>query len=313
MTRPSRGCNATPVPRSIFVNTSICPRTEAEPVADKLTQQILDALGRVAAEPTGLPLYAGKTDAGLFPNAASARPAAQKCLADDLVRVVSTDATGKAARDLYVLSEKGWEFLLAAVNPKQVLEDFVRVLESRRGEVGELLSTASRMADSLQGLKDAVSRVLPGVSSAKVPLSFPSPLAGEGVGASPTGEGWRLDGVTSHPSPVSQSLATLSRKGRGEENTGVALVDAPLDLAPAVVAYLADHAGPTDCPLPELFRALSLTESLTIGAFHDCLRQLHADGTVSLPAWTGPLYALPEPQYALLIGHGIAYYASLKG
>jgi hypothetical protein len=80
-----------------------------------------------------------------------------------------------------------------------------------------------------------------------------------------------------------------------------------------VLAYLADWSGPTDCTLPELFRALALTDALTIGAFHDCLRQLHADRAVSLPAWTGPLYALPEPQYALLIGHGIAYYASLRG
>ncbi len=88
---------------------------------------------------------------------------------------------------------------------------------------------------------------------------------------------------------------------------------AATELAPAVCAYLADHTGPTDCTLPELFRALAPTDAPTIGAFHDCLRKLYADGTVSLPQWTGPLYALPEPQYALLIGHGIAYYASLKG
>jgi hypothetical protein len=100
-------------------------------VADKLTQQILDALSRAAAEPTGLPLYAGKAEAGLFPNAASSKPAAQKCLTDDLLRVANTDAKSKTPRDLYTLSEKGWEFLLAAVNPKQVLEDFVRVLEAR--------------------------------------------------------------------------------------------------------------------------------------------------------------------------------------
>ena len=48
----------------------------------------------------------------------------------------------------------------------------------------------------------------------------------------------------------------------------------------------------------------------TIGAFHDCLRQLHADGSIYLHPWTGPLYALPEPAYALLVGHGVAYYAS---
>ncbi len=266
-------------------------------MADKLTQQILDALSRIAAEPNGLPLYSGKTDAGLFPNVASAKLAAQKCLADDLLRVTGTDAKGKTPRDLYALSEKGWEFLLAAVSPKQVLEDFVRVLESRQGEVGELLSTARRMSDSLQGLKDAVTRVLPGVTAAKIEKPTPQPPPCRG--GPDTDDSLNASELRSSCSP--------SLQGGG---WGVGLL---CDLAPAVVAYLADHSGPTDCPLPELFRALSLTESLTIGAFHDCLRQLHADGTVSLPAWTGPLYALPEPQYALLIGHGIAYYASLRG
>lgn len=85
------------------------------------------------------------------------------------------------------------------------------------------------------------------------------------------------------------------------------------DLAPAVLAHLAHHSGPADCPLPDLFRTLAANGPLTIGEFHDCLRELHAEGRVSLPQWTGPLYALPEPQYALLIGHGIAYYASLRG
>jgi DNA-binding PadR family transcriptional regulator len=272
-------------------------------VADKLTQQITDALARAAAAPTGLPLYTSKADAGLFPNAASAKPAAQKCLADELVRVVATDTRGKTQRDLYGLTEKGWEFLLAAVNPKQVLEDFVRVLEARQGEVGELLDTARRMAESLQGLKDAVARVLPEINLSRVkgPMSHDKdPRSRDPEGSAP-------------PTRIAGALLCESRL-RDEADT--ALLDAPPapDLAPAVLAHLADWPGATDCPLPDLFRALSaLDPAPSIGAFHDCLRKLHADGTVSLPAWTGPLYAMPEPAYALLVGHGIAYYASLRG
>ncbi|HEY1186591.1 MAG TPA: hypothetical protein VGE74_02990 [Gemmata sp.] len=270
-------------------------------MADKLTQQILDALTRVAAEPTGLPLYGAKADPGLFPNVATAKPAAQKCLADDLVRVVGTDAKNRSPRDLYALTDKGWEYLLAAVNPKQVLEDFVRVLEARQGEVRELLSTARRMADGLQGLKDAVSRVLPSVTAARVERPAPPAPLPEGKG--------EISEVASC-APGSQSGPEGSfppfPSGRG---AGCLLEP---DLAAAVLAHLADHAGPADCPLPDLFRGLALNGPLTIGEFHDCLRQLHADGTVSFTAWAGPLYALPEPQYALLIGHGIAYYASLR-
>ena len=266
-------------------------------MADKITQQITDALAKAAAHPDGLPLYATKSDPGLFPNTAAAKPAAQKCVADGLIRVARTETRGKAARDLHALTEKGWDFLLAQVNPKQVLEDFVRVLEERRGEVGELLDTARRMAESLQGLRDAVSRVLPVVSESRVKLP------GE-PGASATG--WR---------PHTPSLTVGVRQETEPVPTAVAVLDAEpaADLAPAVLARLADWSGPTDCTLPELYRSLSLLDPApTIGQFHDCLRRLHADGAVALHSWTGPLYAMPEPAYALLVGHGIAYYASLK-
>jgi hypothetical protein len=278
-------------------------------VADKLTQQITDALTRAASESTGLPLYASKADPGLFPNTAAAKSAAQKCLSDNLVCVVAPDARGKTARDLYGLTEKGWEFLLAAVNPKQVLEDFVRVLEARRGEVGELLDTARRMADSLQGLKDAVSRVLPSVSAARLPAN-PDRQVG-GVNRECERTGLTTPDLTVG---VRQQVAPDLTVEVHSDNA-LAVLDAPpaLDLAPAVLAYLADRTGATDCPLPELFRAVSSVDALTIGSFHDCLRQLHAAGTLTLTAWPGPLYEMPDPQYALLIGHGIAYYASLRG
>jgi len=68
-----------------------------------------------------------------------------------------------------------------------------------------------------------------------------------------------------------------------------------------------------DCPLPELFRACRQTQTaLTIGEFHDGLRRWYERERVYLHPWTGPLHEIPEPAYALLIGHEIAYYASLR-
>jgi hypothetical protein len=261
-------------------------------VADKISQQITDALTRAAAHPDGLPLYGARSDVGLFPN--TAKGAAQKCLADGLVRAIGIDPKGKTPRDLYALTEPGWEFLLAQVNPKQVLEDFVRVLEERRGEVGELLDTARRMADSLQGLKEAVARVLPTVSAVRVVQPDPAP-------AIPVAE------ANSTERPLSSRL-----------NGPTVLFDAPprTELAPLILARLADWSGAAgeDCPLPELYRSLSISDTPpSIGEFHDCLRKLHAEGTLYLHPWTGPLYALPEPAYALLAGHNIAYYASCRG
>jgi hypothetical protein len=266
-------------------------------VADKITQQITDALTKAAAHPNGLPLYAVKADPGLFPNTSAMKASAQKCLAESLIRVSGTETKGKSPRDLYVLTDAGWEFLLAQVNPKQVLEDFVRVLETQQGEVGELLDTARRMADSLQGLKDAVARVLPTVSVTR----FTEKMNG---------------GTVTKPTGVACANAARLEEIHGE---AVAVLEEPpsqTELAPMILARLADWSGAAgeDCPLPELYRSLSILDSPpTIGEFHDCLRRLHTDGALYLHPWTGPLYALPEPAYALLAGHNIAYYASPRG
>src|SRR5262249_10080449 len=261
---------------------------------------------KAAADPGGLPLFAGKTDPGLFPSAAAAKPAAQKALADGLVRVARTETKGRTTRELYELTEKGWEFLLAAVNPKQVLEDFARVLEARRGGVGELLVTARRMADGLHGLKEAVARVLPQVSATRLAVPVPAnpdrQVGGEEQdNPRPGGRGSPLSG-----NPHMNGTAVLEAP---------VVADPVADLAAAILARLSDWASSAnageDCPLPELFRSLTTREPQpSIGEFHDALRKLHADGVIYLHPWTGPLYALPEPAYALLVGHGVAYYAS---
>jgi hypothetical protein len=274
-------------------------------VADKFTHQITDALTRLAAEPRGLPLYASKAEPGLFPNTAVAKPAAQKCLADELVRASAADAKR------FALTDKGWDFLLAAVNPKQVLEDFVRALEARQGEVGELLATARRMAESLQGLKEAVARVLPKITATRLtaPVSAQKPTPP----GPPSLKGGGEQDIEQSPTSTARAGSFPPPPFREGGPGGVGVLDAPpITLTSSIVAHLRARRAATDCPLPELFRAVAQNAALTIGEFHDCLRQLHTDGALSLPAWTGPLYALPEPQFALLIGHGIAYYASLR-
>ena len=73
------------------------------------------------------------------------------------------------------------------------------------------------------------------------------------------------------------------------------------------------HHPNEDCPLPELYRHLQgQSPSLSLGRFHDGLRQLHDQGQVHLHPWTGPLYEIPEPACALLVGHAVVYYASRK-
>jgi hypothetical protein len=88
------------------------------------------------------------------------------------------------------------------------------------------------------------------------------------------------------------------------------------DWLPAALEHLAQRRGPAalaDCPLPELYRiAQQSTPGLTIGQFHDGIRHLYDRQEIYLHPWTGPLFELPEPTVALMVGHEIAYYASLR-
>lgn len=83
----------------------------------------------------------------------------------------------------------------------------------------------------------------------------------------------------------------------------------------AVMRALRDCHGANgaheDVPLPVLFaRVRGICPELTLGMFHDALRQLHESEAIWLHPWTGPLYEIPDPHFALLVGHEIVYYAS---
>jgi hypothetical protein len=229
---------------------------------------LLDGLSRAAADPAGLPLLAGKAFPGLYPCTAPGKQVAQRCKEEGFLRVVRTETRGKNAVEVCTISDKGIAYLLSQVSPKQVLEDFLRVLEARHEQAGELLSVARHMQLSLEVLQARVATVLENLRSPAGP-------------AVPTG----ANGSETWPVAI---LSYLARRQAGEATE--------------------------DCPLPELYlQAKQVSPGLTIGHFHDVLRRLHADAQVYLHPWTGPLYDIPEPSYALLVGHEIAYYASSRG
>jgi hypothetical protein len=104
---------------------------------------------------------------------------------------------------------------------------------------------------------------------------------------------------------VRQPALPVSTNGDGSEACVSALL--------AYLGHWQASGASEDCPLPELYRQTQQTAPhLTIGRFHDALRRLHEQQQVYLHPWTGPMYDIPEPPYALLIGHEIAYYVSLR-
>jgi hypothetical protein len=247
-------------------------------LADKSTQFILDALARAAAEPAGVALFGNKAEPGLFPVTAIARTAADRAKADGLLQVVDRDSNGRTKHEYCSLTEKGREFFTRQANPRQVLEDFVRVLEDRQAAVGELATSVQGMANQLQSLRTIVEQMVPRLTN------------------HPGTNGASMNGVLAPPRPaVSAASDSLVA-----------------DVRERLAEWHAAAGASQDCPLPDLYRKLQSNGRASVGQFHDALRQLHDDHQVYLHPWTGPLYALPEPAFALLVGHEVAYYASIR-
>lgn len=218
-------------------------------MADKSDKLIVEALRRAAVDRGGLPPFTQRSAPGLFPKSAAGRSAAQRALAAGWFQVDG---------DLWAVTEAGMTMLLERTDARQVLEDCVRALEARQGQIADLRATLTRMYGSLDGLRATVEQALPMLATGRTPPDLE-----------------RVD------------RAALDAISRWQSDAG------------------------EDCPLPELFRQVELTlPGVTIGAFHDSLRRLHAAGRLYLHPWTGPLYECPEPAYALLSGHEVAYYAS---
>jgi hypothetical protein len=237
-------------------------------LADKSTQLVLEALGRAVAIPGGSALHGTRSAPGLFASTAPARQAAQRCKDEGYLRILRAETKGKSVKEICAITDQGLAYLLSQVSPKQVLEDFIRALESRQEQVSELVTATRQWQSGFEALRASVEKVLQQIQK-------------------PTAS-WL-------PAPPSNGSETWTD---------------------SLLSYLTrwQESGATgDCPLPELYhQAQQAAPHLTIGRFHDGLRRLHEENEIYLHPWTGPLYEIPEPPYALLVGHEIAYYASRR-
>jgi hypothetical protein len=130
-------------------------------LADKSTRLIRDALSRAAVEPDGCVLVASKSEPGLFPSTTLAKSAADRCKADGFLQVVRIENKGKAAREICAITEKGRDYLVRQSSPRDVLEDFLRLLEGRQSQIEVLTQSAQQMRQCLQGMQSAIAGLMP--------------------------------------------------------------------------------------------------------------------------------------------------------
>ena len=240
-------------------------------MADKSSQMVLSALSRAVADPEGLPLHGGKSAPGLFPATSGGKQAARRCLDEGYLRPVEPSSP----KPRCAITDKGLSYLFAEASPRQVLEDFVRVLEVRQEQFNALIEEAREARIGLDALKTNADRVLQQVCRAEKSASL-----------SELYSTFRTDNAK----PPAADTAILARLSAWQ-----------------------DSGAAEDCPLPDLYRdCAKAVPGLSLGGFHDALRHLRDTERIYLHPWTGPLYDLPEPPFALLVGHEIAYYASKR-
>ncbi len=242
---------------------------------DKITEVLLAALRQAMAEPEQRLYKSGKLP-GLFAGRTSVNAeAAERALREGLLETVQTDTKGKTPVEWVKITAQGVEFLLGHESPLRAMEELRTALQlSQDGVpawVGEIRQSLQTLGDRLTAEVQAIARRLDAL--------------GQRVGEALKRAALRVPEGAAGPLPWAEEALDYLEKRRAGGLT-----------AP--------------CPLPELFDAVTRKEAnLSLADFHSGLRRLYDRGMIRLLKFEGP-GELPEPEYALLDGATVIYYAA---
>jgi hypothetical protein len=245
---------------------------------DKVTAILLEAL-RQAAQGGEQRLYRSGKLPGLFAGRTTLHAEiASQAVRDGLLEVVRTETKGKTTSEWVKLTPQGTTFLLEHESPLHALEELSSVLQVNQEGIPVWLAEMRR---SLQTLTSKLTEEIAAMSR-------------------------RLDELALR---VSESLKRAEQLGAPlPEGTAAAL-----PWANDAVGYLEKRRTsglPERCALSELFAVVKhKAGGLTVKDFHVGLRRLHDRGVLRLLPFEGP-EGPPEPEYALLDGPAMYYFAA---
>lgn len=247
--------------------------------ADRTLATLLDALRQALSASSEQRMHRNGKLSGLFPSRGGvSAEAAARAIRDGLLEVVRTEEKGKTVIEWVRLTPPGVNFLHEHESPRRALE-----------ELRELLSAAGkavpvRQAEMQQELRTLAER-----------LSADSQRWLEHIGALRQRVEESLRRLESAVPRVSDRLA------------------AEVPWAADALGYLErrhENGASGECPLPELFAAVADGRAdFSVAAFHDGLRRLGDRGLLRLLPFAAPPDELPQPEYALLDGATMLYYA----
>jgi hypothetical protein len=235
---------------------------------------VQEALQRALADAVPRRLHGSKAKPGVFlSSSAACKAAAARCIAEGLIRQQGEERTGRTTAPLYTIAPAGVAYVI------------------ERSPVESLLAATRDGAKRTMGVVAECQEILAGVRRQTEGLL-------EAVAA-----------VAARIRPADLSRVLDQWKG----SAAAAVTPPPHDAAPTLLTLVREHRGRSaiqPLPLPELYRAArARLPHLTMGQFHDALRQLVAERSLRLLPYTGAMYQLGEPEYGLLQGREVMYYA----
>lgn len=245
---------------------------------DKVSEALLLGLKEALARNSEQRLFRSGKLAGLFGSKSGASgAAAARALRDGLLEVVRTETRGKMVVEWVRPTVKGVNFVHDNESPVQVLRELRDLLQTSRENVPawldrlrqELAAQHERLMQEVQAYLERLDAVRQRVDEALQRAAILGPAVPDSVASSVP---WAAD-----------ALGYLDRR------------------------HSSGAAG--DCPLPELFTAVRERHGeLSLPSFHEGLRRLHDRRLLRLAPARDPA-SLNEPEYALLDGDALLYFA----
>jgi hypothetical protein len=246
---------------------------------DRVAEVLIAALKETLADPSAeWRLYKSGKLAGLFPGRGGAGgEAAARALEQGLLESVRTEVKGKTRIEWVRLTPRGIDFLAECESPARALHSLRDALRANQQAVPLWLD---EMRATLRALDDRLAT---------------------------DAQKWqqRLEAMARR---VEETLRRLDAADPPPEVTRA------YPWAADALTYLdrrRDGGAASECPLPELFGALARQHAgLSVGVFHEGLRRLRERRALRLvPVGAGT--DLSQPEYALLDGGTVLYYAAL--
>ena len=246
---------------------------------ERLRPIIVTALKQALAEPREQRLHKSGKLAGLFPGrSGAAGEAAMLAMREGWLDVIRTEAKGKVRIEWVKITPKGVEFLHANDSPVAALREMQTALQTTREGVPVWLAQLDLRWESF------------------------------------TQQVWEeMDKITQRLESLSARVEEALRRSGSIGPSVPANVATKVLWAEAALTYLdqrKESGSPEACPLPELFAAVRTQHpKLELLEFHDGMRRLHDHRILQLTPFSDSAEELPEPEYALIDGTTVLYFA----